>query len=275
MRRFFALVTGGVLLGLLTACESNRVEGCLEAGATNFNFTADRPCSECCTYPSLVLELAHKVVIEDTAYNFVLESGYLNNLGDTFAVKDIRFYLSGFRLLRSDGSWANVSDTLNLTLNSGAVANVTDDFVLVKRSQTSYTIGDLPVTGDFVGLSFLVGLDDVANGTSPANISDEESPLAEQTDAMYDTENGSYIFNKIRIIPDTSRADVYTTYLVTDTGNARRVTLYGDFTIERGYTTKLGVSVDYLALFRGIDFDGDSNAAVVGKIVANTAAAFY
>lgn len=257
------------------ACEGTKEEGCLDAAATNFSFSADEACGGCCTYPSLIVEFAHKVKVADKLENFVLGSAYLNNLGNTFAVKDMRFYISDLRLLRANGTWESVSDTISLTLQNGAKALLTDDFILVTRGQTVYNIGKLQATGTFTGLSFLVGLTGQAADVDATAVTPTEHPLAKQTtEAMFDVTNKKYIFNKIKMIPNVSNSDIIKTYEVKDSDKAVRVVLQEPFSLKAGYDSKFSIAINYSNFFDNINFNNDDAETIVDKIVSNTPSAF-
>ena len=116
-------------------------EGCLDIEATNFTLSADRDCvqddntSDCpCTYPDINLVIEH--VYNDQAY--LPDSVYQNNLGQTFRIRDIQFYMSDICLIRSDSTVVKILDTITLIVSNGGELEklvAIDDFTLVQNQR--------------------------------------------------------------------------------------------------------------------------------------------
>ena len=49
-----------MVLGMMIGC-IDEIEGCLDNGATNFNAVADIPCDDCCDFPDLRINVAHRI----------------------------------------------------------------------------------------------------------------------------------------------------------------------------------------------------------------------
>ncbi len=257
------------------------VEDCLDTAATNFRVGADRPCSDCCEYPTWRLRVRHRWVYPDTTVNFrLLDSVYLDNSGQPFRIQDLQFYLSNLRFLLADGAEAGVTDLVSAELYSedGSVelSEIEDNFALVAPSRVqSYTIGTYRSPGPVVGLRFDVGLDSTANRAVPASLPDDH-PLAPQPSDLYWSIDSGYVFYEIAILRDTTAADTIPTVLEIGTPAYRReVTLPFEATIPEGFDLELTLQVDYRRWFGGIqNVRTDSEAVLIEAIVSNLAQSF-
>ncbi len=265
--RFYIL---GLAFLIFISCAQDQ-EGCLDIEAANLDITADKACTSCCTYPNLNLSFNHKIALENDTVNFQLGQGYTNDVFDTFAIQNIQFYLSNVSLIRGDGTKIGVIDTMSFYVqNQSMPEQLIDDFQLVNRNTFTYNIGSLKTSGDFIGIEFLVGLDESANNIIPDSITSDHV-LAIQTETMYDEPNQSYIFNTFEIIPDTSQQDLTKTY---NLNTASLVELSKDFTMSKGGNLTLQFQIDYLSFFKGINFDLDDETTIINKVLNNTQQAF-
>ncbi len=259
---------------MLTAC-ANDEEGCLDANATNFDISADTACGNCCTFPNLSFSINHRVVLADTTKNMQLDSFYVNNIGQSFAIDDMKFFISNIALLKTDGAIVNIKDTIQLntcTAGTASLAILTDDIAIIKRTAFNYTLGSINASGDFSGFQFDVGLSPNANAVVAAE-APSTHPLGLNTDSLYiDKENG-YHFQKIRLATNEATPDVLTDYSIA--GNDNRITLSYTvpFTLIKGFNTSISLDIDYLSVFKDIDFSSDSKPTIQQKIIQNTPSA--
>lgn len=83
------------------------VQGCLDAQATNYSVDADEPCpDDCCTYPSIKLKIQHCYEVAPDSFislNYG-DSIYYDALGEPFRISGIQYYMSAFKLVKTDGS---------------------------------------------------------------------------------------------------------------------------------------------------------------------------
>jgi len=96
MRNFLSL---SLIILILASCYEKQ-EGCLDFRARNYDFGADEPCSECCTYPSMKLSVAHEW--GDTS--LMTDSVYFTLSNQAIKIVSAQFYVNKVSLLDSDRS---------------------------------------------------------------------------------------------------------------------------------------------------------------------------
>lgn len=282
MRIYLILIPLVCMAVGLVGCYEPR-EGCLDAAAANFDLEADKPCDDCCTYPSLKILLQHRVVTPDTIYRFGLkDSVYYDALGQPFKIKDLRFYMSNIHLVRSDGSEVLLEDKIELTLplTGGGTETVEaeDNFLLVNPSLSqSFAIGALKAEGPFNRIRFNLGIAEPANKALPEEMP-ENHPLALQSNfPMYFSADSGYIYNKILLLRGITTADTIPTTLSIGTLPFLRqfeLDLPGLFDPDKGFNSRVTIRVDYGRWFREIDARNDSPALLIQKIVSGLEGAF-
>lgn len=274
----FALGLGFFLSGCYTP-----KEGCLDAGATNFDLDADKACSDCCTYPTLKIALQHRVLYPTADYKLGLgDSIYYDAVGQPYRLKDIRYYLSNIHLVRPDGSEAELEDRIELNVPNPAGGTlpieVEDNFLLVNpRLSQTFTLGILRAQGPFDRVRFTIGIEEPANFALPEKLPTGH-PLQLQTDfPMYFNADSGYVFNKIALLRDTTVADSIPVVLSIGTTPFLRtyeLVLPQLFEPVEGFSTLLTIRVDYGRWFRNINARQDSPAQLIQKIMDNLEGAF-
>ena len=260
------VLLGLLLLGLviLPAC-LQKEEACLDNRATNYDASADQACEDCCNFPSLRLEVLHR--IRDTV---LLNGGIYPHASprtDSFQVNQIVFYLSELHLewtARSEG----VINTVVVDLQDGSTQTLEDNFNLVSRDNGfDYTVGDYLATGSFDRISFYVGLTEIPNQAIPGSLPDGH-PLA---DSMYLNDQSGYIFSRISLVPDLISGD--TVIYEISPSEAIKVELDFPLEIELSFDVTIPLKIDYWEWLKGIDFDAEPEV-IEDSIVSNMAKAF-
>ena len=264
----YICLTGLILM--IAACYEPE-SGCLDVEATNFDASADDPCPDCCTYPSLNFEIKH--VFGDTVLPFgtpfTLDSIHY------FRLTNWRFYLSGLKLIAA-GDTIGVLDTISLVLDENGLISkelVEDNYAIASRSIFSVNMGTIRFSGFVDDIRFQVGLDAQSNQTA-ADSMPSGHPLAAQTDSMFFDVDRGYIFNKIQFQRDTiTGSDTTTLEIGTD---ASLVVLDFPFnqSITKGDNITINLQLDYKLWLKGINFVADSDENIISKIVVNTPEAF-
>jgi hypothetical protein len=88
------------------ACNT-RIEGCLDPNASNFDFTAEKDCNGCCTYPFMTITLSQKWNSE----NFSIEDTLYDLNQNPYQIVDIRYFLSSWTWKGLDNSVYTVDST--------------------------------------------------------------------------------------------------------------------------------------------------------------------
>ena len=137
---------------------SSKEEGCLDYRASNFDFDADKACADCCTYPSLYVDLNH--FWQDTALFY---SYPLNQAGgdDYFFITKAAVYLSEVHLHTPTDSVLMLDTMLVDYFNDGQWNSdwIEDNFQWFERTNfNANKIGDVLLTDSLVGISYRIGI---------------------------------------------------------------------------------------------------------------------
>lgn len=257
---------------LLYACNEPR-KACLDIEATNFDAAADEDC--CCEYPqlridSLLPRFGTLVWKPDTAYEY--------SPGKWFRMKSIVYYLSDMQLYQN-GAPVAVSDTLPFKSwgASGDTVNVilVNDFQVVRRSSTAYSMGTFRPGGDFESVQFRVGVPAAAQavipGLAPAN-----HPLRLQPENLWRGRDTGYVALQLILTRDTLSTTQPDTLVIgrPDLDNIL-IKKDGLFRHESGYDFLLRVRADYRELFRDVDLSNPDILQWKSQIVANLPNVFH
>lgn len=251
------------LIILCCACSAclEREEGCLDVLATNFQADADRACDNCCTYPTLTLNVTHNA--GDTLLNY---GDTLTANGQSFRIIETAFYAYRFEL--GNGSQTlGILDSIAL-LNRDSVTNtVTDDLQLITRNTTSfvYTLGNFAGAGSFIDFTFNMGLSDIMAQTNPYTVTDNYV-LSDEL-GLFNTPDSAYVFTRIRLI-NTDNDDT----LQYDLSSHINIALDYPVNVTRGENIAIPITVDYLKWIEGINFAGNQadNEAIIVQNLSNS-----
>jgi hypothetical protein len=267
LRHYFWLVN----LLLLAGCYEPR-EGCLDVSAVNFDAAADENC--CCEYPALKMSVLHRF----DSLVWQPDSVYLNNLGQAFRLRSVALYLSGFGL-EQNGQIYRVQDTIALKTRPPAgqdtlLTTFVNDFQLLRRTPTEYTIGLFPFAGAFQSVRFTVGLPDSAQTILPAQ-TPQGHPLQPQPEGLWLGQDTAYAHLFLVVQSDTaagarldtlrfSRLD-FDAQMIKDTRN---------FVRETGFDFKIRLTINYAVLFKNLNWQNGDISAWKMAIAANLPQAF-
>ena len=264
---------------ILTGCYQP-MEGCLDAKAVNFEFEADKACSNCCEYPVIKLDFQHKIVKGDQIDNLVFnDSVYYDIAGNPFRVNSLQFYISELHFIRSDGTELGIEEEIDLPVFNNQLQVVEgtfeDNFVLVNPSTFStYQVGTFRKVGTFDKLSFRLGLSSEANRVVNDILAESfpDHPLAEEE--MYLNFDDGYIFNRIELTRDTLTGTESSLLTAGSDLITQKVELPIIFEAIEGFNIQVTLLVDYQTWFKDIHVEADSDEVLMQKIVANMAESF-
>jgi hypothetical protein len=240
-------------------------EGCLDIAATNFDVTADENC--CCIYPELTFSINH---LADTV-RVSPDSIYHDIAGNPYKISYFQFYFSDIRLVRSDGSFEQVADTLKVYYVAGQVVDsveLPDDFTLINLDDFSFPAGVLRATGDFEKIVFRVGIGEPVLRSFPSWF-EPGHPLSENELPMWDTLNGYYSI-RAGILRDTSQPENVSAVRIPAMDQSPEIQFMLPITAVEGFDTVISFKVDYLKWLEGINVLADSELEIIQKIVSNT-----
>ena len=249
----------------LQACYQPK-EGCLDIKAVNFDASADKDC--CCEYPTLKMQVSQK--FDDKVW--ISDSVYTNNLGLTFRLKSASFYFSDFSLLRNGASFPT-EDTLSFQTRSNTGDTVLqtfiNDFILVRRSPTTYSAGSFRYGGNFDGFQCRMGINENARRILPS-LAPEGHPLLPQVEKLWQGNDTSYVAMRLVVQHDTLSSTVPDTlYFSQYDFDNFMIKQTGTFSQQTGYDLILQLKINYLALFRNVNWQINDKTAWKNSIIGN------
>ncbi len=266
------------ILILLLGCYEPK-NGCLDIEATNYDVSADDPCDGCCKYPSISLQVQHYVVLPnqpDTAFVLKYGTKYQSpfDTNHYFFIDRGRFFVADLHLIRASGEAVGVVDSVWLPLIIGDSVYVQNNFSKHDRDIfQAAKIGTIKTVGMFSGARFTLGLPPQILNEVEIDSVTTGHPLAVKNDTLsYDTLTGIIPLHLI-FRPDSLAGTPPIDLRFYD---AKQISL--DFpqplAIERGYNVKLVIRLNYMALFKDIDFQNDSPSIMQAKIDGQLTNAF-
>ncbi len=166
---------------------------------------------------------------------------FMTASGRKFTLGDLRYYISGIVLIKSDGSELPISGKV----------------ILAHPATNEYKIGNVPV-GNYNGFKFLLGLDSITNHSDPT-VYPADNPLSIQSPAIHWSWNSGYIFMKIEGMVDTSLAATGTTdyqyFYHIGLDNLKRSVDFTSsaFSVVSGSDHEIGIEFDLLEALNNVD----------------------
>ncbi|MEO1261524.1 MAG: MbnP family protein [Bacteroidota bacterium] len=256
---------------LLTCYEP--VEGCLDTDAVNYNVSADDPCGDCCTFPTLTLGFQHRLEVpKDSStlrYSVFYPNIHTADLSDSVLFERARYFFSNIKLVKQDGSEVDVIDQLELTFADGEVQTVVDNFAkLDTENFQSRTVGTIKTEGVFTGLNLILGLEEFLLGKEITSDLPSGHPLDTSSDTISFESGTGYIPNLLTLRYDTllsNRTDEFRFFEPIALAFAFSESL----AVEKGDNVRLTLKTNYMDWFEGVDFENDSFQTIEEKIQDN------
>lgn len=259
------------LLSALSACYEPK-EGCLDYRAVNYDVAADDACTDCCTYPDLKLALRHQAVWPqdpDTSITFKYNTHYSTPFDKFhyFKIDRFRFFISGLHLINSDGQAFTLPDSLTFTSENNSSFKTENNFTKADRDilQTA-TLGTFITEGEFNKVELTIGLPTDVLTASADNLPTGHS-LATSDSLLYDTLSG-YRHGIVRFYRDTLDSSPLEEFTF---AASQQLTLELSELLEvrPGHNVKLTLTINYLALFDGVDLQNDALETIRDKVFQN------
>ena len=259
------------LLASLAACYEPQ-EGCLDYRATNYDVTADDPCPDCCTFPVLKLALRHQAVWPpnpDTSITFKYNTPYATPFDKFhyFKIDRFRFFISGLHLISTDGQAYSLPDSLSFTSQNNSAFKTEDNYTKADRDilQTA-TLGTLITEGKYGKVELTVGLPDAVL-TASADKLPSGHALATSDTLLYDTLSG-YRHGIVRLYRDTLDSSPPEEFTFA-ASQQLTLDLPEVLDVKPGHNLKLTLTINYLALFDGVDLENDAIGTIREKVLQN------
>ena len=245
----FRLLVAGAVLWICCASCNTRVEGCLDINAENFDLNGERPCSGCCTYPSIGLSLSQKWADR----NFSNEDTLYDSQSHAYKIEDLKYFLTSWSWTDTEGTPFTI-DSVDATCDED-VLRYTPDIMVIDTRQFVYTFGTMRKAPHAITLHSIMGLAedfsclDASDPATPVNLTDN-SPL-------WNSQTGS--LETIRLIvqrnlEETKLDTVFIQHqLLFDLGY--------DLQMANGKDTLFNLTVNYQQWFKDVDVDDLSSFA--------------
>lgn len=252
-----------VSLFFVAACGEKK-EACLDISAVNFDASADKNC--CCTYPELVLNVAH----EFDTLPFRLDSTFTYNEIDTFAVEQMSLLFSKIHPLK-DGTPLLLDDTIHIGIDDALGVEqleIEDNFVLIKPNRFEYTVGTFSLPDTYDGIELTFGLGGDLERVLPDSVYKEEHILQSESDSIWSEDKG-FFYLYLEVLPIASEPDSKREIVLYGANHLLEWNLEQQLSAEFGYDFEINIKIDYKILFDGIDFVGDDTESIALKIKQN------
>ncbi len=252
-------------------------EGCLDINATNYDVSADDPCPDCCTYPSLSLLFQHYVTLAtmpDTSFAMKYGTRYPSPMDTNhlFYIDRGRFFISNLKLVKANGEELGVLDSVWLPLVVGDSIFVENNFSKHDRDIfQAAKLGTFNAYGEFTGVKFTLGLAPTIRQVWVDTL--KTTALAVENDTLSYNETVGimpvHLIVRRDTLPDTAPIDLVFT-------QERQISLPFEQTVfvDRGFKLKVTLRIDFMVLFQDIDFKNDSEADIWLKIDSQLPNAF-
>ena len=248
-------------------------EGCTDLAASNFDITALKTCTNCCTYPVMRLKTEYYWGSESVFFNFgtTYFIGKDSTKQDSIQFVSAQFFISEIILTSAtSGKLATVNDSIALYRDKDTIMKPNYYALVGKNNGFDYTLGHFINFNTYKNISFKIGIDQDVNKTIPSKMP-SSSPFSNKSDINYDSTSNprSYIFHKFIFakgvgFKDTVRLNIETAQTFTSGCN---------LTFLSGFDAIILLKIDYKQLFNTVNVT-DSTSIMITKIVNNYQYAF-
>lgn len=219
----------------------SKSEGCLDVAAANFDFSADRSCEDCCTYPLLSISLSQKFIDK----NFSPTDTLLDLNGMPFRITDLKYFLSSWSWV-SDDHHVYTVDSADITCPAG-ILTYTPDIILVDARQFQYSLGTIRQSPHIDSVRLKLGLLEALDCIDPASAG-VPSVFSDKT-ALWDREFNSRATLRLVIQRDIS-AEIFDTLFI---HTLQDIDLDDDQYLAPGIQATLKLTVNYAKWFSNVD----------------------
>ncbi len=222
------------------ACNT-RTEGCLELNANNFDLDAERPCKDCCTYPSINLLLTQKWNDD----NFSNEDTLYDIHAQPYKIQDLKYFLSSWSWNNSDGDIFTV-DSISGTCNQSTLM-FTPDILTTDTRKFNYKLGTIRVAPLADSLFFTFGLVEDFSCLDPGEASTPSNLKAQSS--LWNPNTAMLATLRLVLQRDLEIATYDTVFLTTK----KDIYLPYAFQFRNGFNEQFNLTINYAQWFQDVD----------------------
>lgn len=263
MHRILILYTGLLIATILVfaSCYEHS-EGCTDPQAENYDLDADKSCEDCCNYPSLVLEVEHRMGSELIDTNFTWANGE-----DSIRIRSLNFYLSQFQL--EEGSLYDSAKSIAVIsiLPESATDHVYEsiNFPVAKvklGKNDQYVLGEFKEADLYRKIRFDFGIEERVNHANMDEIPSSNA-LYDNQDALYIGEEDGFFFLKMILEINGSEEKIIG---ISGDQNLETFTFDANFDFTEREDRVIKMSLAYEIWFENIDFSAESPDNIAEKL---------
>lgn len=229
------------IIGLQSCYE--RIDGCTEFNAINFNVQADDNC--CCQYPLFNFQLQHRFGADSV--RFVLDSVYGLDNGIAFKLTQFEMLGNSFFLDEEDGGQIEVEDEIDFEGDRGSNCPCKDDVFIINPASFSTSPGSIAKPGPYEAFGFSSGLRSEFDGLQPPDFP-ASHPL--NSASRFDTLDGQfYQLRATFVFPE-----INDTLFVNTTQFEMDFFFENPIEIPRGENSTHLLRINYKNWLEGLDF---------------------
>jgi len=247
MRTVCLLLSLSLTLILLDSCAES-TPACIDTFATNYSVFTDKECEDCCMYPNLSFTTKYLYGEEE---NMDTSIYYQNSNSSYFKLKSFYLLLSEFELQGDEGVYKVKSKTED--------KDVSDDLIRIKFKGSSNIPGAIAIEDSIRSISYKMGLPDALD--TPDSPDKDYGVIDVLVDSMYYEGNQFYkmlIELEVDSMPETNVTLAFPALNTEVNENVVAGT-------TRGNRLNIQLSVDFMRLFNGIEFQ-NPNVAEEAKL---------
>jgi hypothetical protein len=240
-----------IFILILGACYEKQ-EGCLDFRASNYSFSADEPCEDCCTFPKLRLSVKHEW--GDTT--LMSDSIYLTQSDQYVQILESKFYITDLRLTILDEE-ATVSEVISAKDLEGNSIEVSAANALVQTSRFNYDLGTFEESTTYERIKFNVGVD---GEYLSENISTDVE--------MFDDSTYVYTNFRMEVILDQIARDTII-FELTGKELVEQIEIDGTIDVPLGVDYSIPIVANYQVLLENVDLKNLNSTAERKKVKEN------
>jgi hypothetical protein len=253
-------------IGLLLSqgCYQNNID-CTDPFAVNFNPLADENCDDCCENPKVKLIFRH---LRDSLL-YRSSDTFKNKFNQLYKLEDIQYYISGFRMINSNGVAVKPEDEITYVTDQGQRISYPDDHIIIRTNAVDYSMYGIRTSGEFSAVGFRVGWDPILANASKLNVS-ESHPLSEKLRLKDNL--GKAVGLSLKLIRGEQFKD--TTQIFIEASNGPETLDYElPFKIRTGISPVFTITASYEKWFFDTDLSG-SEQAIKSQFLGNIGKVF-